>query len=630
MLPSGDGNPFLRETVGGMLAVMAGRAAEREAIVAPDRRITYAQFHREAQRVARGLLALGVKKSDKVALWLPTRPEWLFVQYGCAMIGAVVVALNTRYKAHELRYILRQSDATTLVCADHAGPVDYLETLGEVLPALAESVPGELLVEDFPRLRRVIVDADDPYPGCLRLRDVLEDGDAPEWAAALADAAATVGPDDPFTILYTSGTTSFPKGAVISHHNCLPHGWWCGEVMRLTAEDRVLHALPLSGTWGGLCIPLAALTHGAAPILTETFEPAVALRLMETERVTVWNGVDAMAIPMLEHPDLARRDRSHLRTGGFAATGGGVQGLFEAVVERLGVRLAFQPYGMTEVNAMALVHDLDEPLESRARAGVWPADGIEARVVDPESGRDQPVDQEGELWLRGRLVTEGLLREARGDREGLHPRRLVPDRRPGGARRGRPRRLHRTAARGAAHQPLHGGARRDRGLLQTHPKVLQAFVIGVPDPRTNEAAVAYVIPRPGATRQRGGGHRALPGAHRLVQGAAPRARGGRRAPDAGPARRQGAEGAATRDVPRRGLAARPRSRAAPRPRRETRAWCGGTSSARCRDPPPACGRSRAATRPAPTCPPGRSRGRAATRPRRENPAPGSATRAGTG
>ena len=169
-------------------------------------------------------------------------------------------------------------------------------------PTLAESVPGELLVEDFPRLRRVIVDADDPYPGCLRLRDVLEDGDAPEWAAALADAAASVGPDDPFTILYTSGTTSFPKGAVITHHNCLPHGWWCGEVMRLTADDRVLHALPLSGTWGGLCIPLAALTHGAALILTETFEPAVALRLMETERVTVWNGVDAMAIPMLEHP----------------------------------------------------------------------------------------------------------------------------------------------------------------------------------------------------------------------------------------------------------------------------------------------------------------------------------------
>jgi fatty-acyl-CoA synthase len=415
------------------------------------------------------------------------------------MIGAVVVALNTRYKAHELRYILRQSDATTLVCADHAGPADYLETLAEVLPTLGDSVPGELLVEDFPRLRRVIVDADDPYAGCLRLRDVLEDGDAPEWADALGPAALAVGPDDPFTILYTSGTTSFPKGAVISHRNCVPHGWWCGEVLRLTPDDRVLHALPLSGTWGGLCIPLAAFSHGAALILMETFEPAVALRLMETERVTVWNGVDAMAIPMLEHPDLARRDRSRLRTGGFAATGGGVQGLFEAVVERLGVRQAFQPYGMTEVNAMALVHDLDEPLESRARAGVWPADGIEARVVDPETGRDQPVDHEGELWLRGRLVTRGYYEKPEETAKAFTPDGwfrtgdlAVRD----GAGRivfiGRLREVLRIS-----HFMVAPGEIED--YLQTHPKVLQAFVIGVPDPRTNEAAVAYVIPRPGAS-----------------------------------------------------------------------------------------------------------------------------------
>jgi fatty-acyl-CoA synthase len=497
MLPSGEGNPFLRETVGGMLAAMATRARDREAIVATDRRITYAELYRQARRVAAGLLALGVRKDDKVALWLPNRPEWFFVQAGCALIGAVVVALNTRYKAHELRYILRQSDATTLVCADHSGPVDFLETLGEVLPSLREAVPGELGEDEFPVLRRVIVDADDPYAGCLRLRDVQEAGDAPDAAPALRAAAAALRPEDPFTILYTSGTTSFPKGAVISHLNCLPHGWWCGEVMRLTEADRVLHALPLSGTWGGLCVPLAALTHGAALVLMETFEAAVALRLIETERITVWNGVDAMAIPMLEHPDLARRDRSRLRTGGFAATGGGVQGLFEAVVERLGVRQAFQPYGMTEVNAMALVHDLDEPVESRALAGVWPADGIETRVVDPETGRDQPVDHEGELWLRGRLVTTGYYEKPEETAKAFSP--------DGWFKTGD------LAVRDAAGRIVFIGRLREvlrishfmvapgeiEAYLQTHPKVLQAFVIGVPDTRTNEAAVAYVIPRPG-------------------------------------------------------------------------------------------------------------------------------------
>jgi len=192
MLPPDEGNPYRDATVGQMLAAQAAKVGDREAIVATDRRLTYRWLHEQAQRLARGLFACGVRKDDKVALWLPGRPEWFVAQHACALLGAVVVALNTRYKAHELRYILRQSDATTLLCADHSGPVDYLETLGEVLPALAESVPGELLVEDFPRLRRVIVDADDPYPGCLRLRDVQDDGSAPEGAGALGDAAEPV------------------------------------------------------------------------------------------------------------------------------------------------------------------------------------------------------------------------------------------------------------------------------------------------------------------------------------------------------------------------------------------------------------------------------------------------------
>jgi fatty-acyl-CoA synthase len=497
MLPSGEGNPFLRATVGDMLATQAARFGDREAIVAPDRRIGYAELYRDAQRLARGLLAGGVRKDDKVALWMPNRPEWLALQYGCALIGAVVVALNTRYKAHELRYILHQSDATTLVCADHAGPVDYLETLADVLPDLASSVPGELDVAEFPMLRRVIVHADDPYPGCLPWRDLVEQGDEPETAAALDAARVAVAPDDPLTILYTSGTTSFPKGAVITHRNCLPHGWWCGAVLRLTVDDRVLHALPLSGTWGGLCIPLSTFTHGATLVLMEIFEPGVALRLMEDERITVWNGVDTMAVPMLEHPDLAKRDRSRLRTGGFAATGGGVEGLFEAVVERLGLRLGFQPYGMTEVNAMALVHDLDESPESLATAGIWPADGLEARVVDPDTGRDQPVDAEGELWLRGRLVTAGYYRKPEETGKAFTA--------DGWFKTGD------LAVRDAAGRFIFRGRLREvlrishfmvapgeiEAYLQTHPKVLQAFVIGVPDPRTNEAAVAYVIPRSG-------------------------------------------------------------------------------------------------------------------------------------
>ena len=389
-----------------------GRAIpDHEAIVATDTRISYRQFYAEASRFARALLALGVQPGDKVALWLPNRPAWLFAQYGAALIGAVVVALNPRYKAHELRYILAQSDSTTLLSTDHLGPVDFLDTLHEVVPSLRDDEPGAIEAPGFPLLRRVIMDAPDPYPGCLRLSDILEAADAPELDAAFEAATSGVGPDDPFTILYTSGTTSFPKGAVITHRNCVPHGWFSGHVLRLTPADRVLHALPLSGTWGGLCVPLAAWSHGAAIVLMESFDAGLTLHLMERERITVWNAVDAMAVAVLEHPDLPRRDRSLLRTGGFGMTGGGAHGLFEAIVDRLGVRQAYQPYGMTEVNALSLYHDLDEPAESRALPGVWPADGVEARVVDPETGADLPPGREGELWLRGRLVIAGYYKK---------------------------------------------------------------------------------------------------------------------------------------------------------------------------------------------------------------------------
>ncbi len=491
-------NPFLDATVGHMLAAVGARHAGREAIVSADRRIAYAELYREAERYARAFLALGVGKGDKVALWLPNRPAWLFAQHGCALIGAVVVALNTRYKARELGYILAQSDATTLLLTDYLGPVDYLEILGEALPGLAAAVPGELEADGFPHLRRVIVDADDPYLGCLRLSDALEAGADGAFDAVLARAAALVVPDDPLTILYTSGTTSFPKGAVISHRNAVPHGWYCGEVLAVTPADRVLHALPFSGTWGGLNIPLTTLSHGGTLVLMETFEPGVALHLMERERITMWNAVDAMAIGVLDHGDLARRDRSALRTGGFGMTGGGRDGLFEEILGRLGVPLAYQPYGMTELNALCMHHRLDESAASRALPGVWPAEGVEVRVVDPDSGEDAATGEEGELWFRGPLVTRGYYRKPDETAKAFTADGWfktgdlgVRDAEGRTIFKGRLREVLRISHFMVAPAEI-------EAFIMEHPAVLQAFVIGVPDPRLNEAAVAYVIPRPGA------------------------------------------------------------------------------------------------------------------------------------
>ena len=480
-----------------MLDALAARHGAREAIVFGDRRVTFAAFRERVGRLAHGLAALGIGRDDTVAIWLPNRPEWFFAQYACARLGAVVVALNPRYKAHELTYILGQSEARALLVTDRLGGIDYFDTLHAVLPELPASVPGELASARFPALRHVIVDADDPYPGCHRLSDVVELGLGVPSVEASPPSRAP-GPDDVFTLLYTSGTTSFPKGAMITHRNCVPHGWNVGEVLRMTDDDRVLHALPAAGTWGGVNIPLVTWSHGACLVMMEAFDPLRALQLIERERCTVWNAVDAMVRATLDYPGLDRYDRSSLRTGGIGSTGGGGHGLFEAWVETIGVRHGYEPYGMTEVNAMALYHDLDEPLELRKLPGVVPAPGLEVRVVHPETGAPCRPGEEGELQFRGERVTRGYYRmeqetaKAFTDDGWFRSGDLgVQDRAGHTVFKGRLRETLRISHFMVAPGEI-------EAFLMSHPDVAQAFVVGVPDPKLNEAPVAYVIPKEGA------------------------------------------------------------------------------------------------------------------------------------
>jgi fatty-acyl-CoA synthase len=482
-------NPFAEATAYGMLAAVAERHPAGEAIVYGDERIPFAELRARVDAFADGLAALGLARGDALGIWLPNRPLWFIAQYAAARMGVVVVALNPRYRAHELRYILGQSRARALLVTDHLGSIDYFETLDEVVPELAAAVPGELASVALPHLRHVIVDAEDPYPGCHRVGDLR---------ATAPAAPAAVGPDDLFTLLYTSGTTSFPKGAMITHRNAVPHGWNVGRQLHLTPDDRVLHALPAAGTWGGLCIPLSTWSHGASLVLMETWEPLRALALIERERCTVFNAVDTMLKPLLEHPDLERYDRSSLRTGGFGMVGGGGPAMFDAIVERLGVPQAFQPYGMTEVNALSLFHDLDAPLELRSQSGALPAPGVEVRVVHPETGQPCAPGQEGELQFRGALVTRGYFDKPEETRAAFTG--------DGWFRTG-----DLAVADGQGHTFFKGRLRETlrishfmvapgeiEAFLQSHPDVDQAFVVGVPDPELNEAPVAYVIARPHA------------------------------------------------------------------------------------------------------------------------------------
>ena len=483
-------NPFAEATAYEMLVSVAERHGARPAIVFGDERITFADFRARADALARGLVALGLRRGDALAIWLPNRPLWFVAQYAAARLGLVVVALNPRYRARELTYILHQSDATALLLTDHLGPVDYFETLHEVIPELADATPGELASATLPQLRHVLVDAEDPYPGCLRVSDV--------YSVEPAIAPPMPAPDDVFTLLYTSGTTSFPKGAMITHRNCVPHGWNCGEQLKLTPDDRVLHAMPAAGTWGGVNVPLSTWSHGACLVLMEAWDPVRALVLIERERCTVFNAVDTMLKPMFEHPDFDRYDHSSLRTGAFASVGGGGPAMLDAVVKRLGVPFAFQPYGMTEVNALALFHDLDEPLELRLQPGIVPAPGLEARVVHPETGAPCEPGREGELQFRGALVTRGYYNKPEETRAAFTADGwfrtgdlAVQDDRGYTMFRGRLKETLRISHFMVAPGEI-------EAFLQTHPDVDEAFVVGIPDPETNEAPVAYVIARPHA------------------------------------------------------------------------------------------------------------------------------------
>ena len=495
-------NPFTEATAASLLDSIAARFPSRDAMIFNDDRITFSDFRDRANGLARGLSALGIGFGDKVALWLPTRPMWFIVQQACARIGAVLVALNPRYRSHELSYIVNQSDAVALILTDHLGPVDYLHILEEVIPELKHAVPGELEAAKFPRLRHVIVDAEDPYPGCTRLDDIVALGRAVSGGVGgrrgVGPEATAGHADDVFTILYTSGTTSFPKGAMITHRNAVPHGWNCGEWLRLTERDRVLHALPAAGTWGGVNIPLTTWSRGACLVLMDVWDPLRALQLIERERCTVFNAVDSMILPLLESPALDRFDRSSLRTGAFAATGGGGHGMYEAIRDRIVVPEMYQPYGMTEVNALSLLHELDEPWDLRIQSGIKTPPGIEARIAHPETSSVCKPDEEGELQFRGSLVTPGYYEKPEESAAALTPDGWfktgdlgVRDARGYVFFKGRLKETLRISHHMVAPGEI-------ETFLMAHPAVSQAFVVGVPDPKANEVPVAYVIPKHGA------------------------------------------------------------------------------------------------------------------------------------
>jgi fatty-acyl-CoA synthase len=469
-------------TLGQMLDRAAARFPDRAAVVFGRERITYAELKRRADDFARGLLALGLGPGDHVVLWMPNRVEWNVANLGIAKIGAVTVTCNSRYKAFELEYVLRQSDARALVMVDRfaAAAVDYLEILREVGPR-----------DRLPALRHVIVLGAERPAGALGFEDVEGSG---RGSGADLDAVR-VRPEDPVEMLYTSGTTGEPKGCLLSHGNMFHKCRVYTDLHAWTPEDRCLVPVPyfhIFGSMGGIAANCLA---GSTQVLMDVFDPLEAMRLIEAERVTIFSGVPTMFITILGHPAFGTRDLGSLRTGSIGAAPVPVEIMRRILDRERGLGMdALVVYGLTEATGGTHWTRPGDSLERRvSTVGVRTAEILD-RVVDPVTGREVPPGEEGELCIKGPTLMIGYYNKPEATAEKIRHGWLhtgdMAVRDAEGYVRITGRLTDMIIVGGFNTYPAE-----IEDFFLRHPKILDVSVVGVPDPIMGETVMAFVIPK---------------------------------------------------------------------------------------------------------------------------------------
>lgn len=498
-----------RSTMGEVLDRQAERFGGNDALVNVETgaRFTYAQFRHEVRRVARGLMAIGIRRGDHVGIWATNYTEWALTQFATALIGAVMVNVNPAYRTHELAYLLEQSEANALILIGRFRSSDYAAMLNEVVPELAAARPGELRSARFPYLRNVIFippyaggqDAEYPTPaGMWSWGDMLARHSeiSPEQ---LDERQAQGRPDDPVNIQYTSGTTGNPKGAMLTHANLVANGLYVGDAIKLTPQDRLCVPVPFYHCFGCVMGNIGCITHGSAIVIpSEHFDPLKTLQAVEQERCTALYGVPTMFIAELGHPEFANFDVSSLRTGIMAGSPCPIE-VMRQVIDRMGAAEVTIAYGQTEASPVITQTATDDDLERRVSTVGRALPGVEVRLVDPDSGREVGPGEQGELLTRSGMVMRGYynMPEATAaaiDADGwLHTGDLATADAQG---------YYRITGR-LKDMIVRGGEnvypREIEEFLYTHPKVADVQVIGVPDERFVEEVMAWVRLKPGET-----------------------------------------------------------------------------------------------------------------------------------
>ena len=465
--------PLLDETIPQNLARTAAAHGCRDALVAVEQglRYTYAEFAAEVDRVARGLMAFGVAKGDRVGIWSPNYAEWVLIQYATARIGAILVTINPAYRSSELEYVLGQSQISVLVAVESFLTSDYRSMIDEVW----DRVPAQ---------RAVYIGTSD-WDGLLEAADAVP-------VERLAQRSAQLEPDDPINIQYTSGTTGFPKGATLSHRNILNNGLFIGEACQYTELDRVCIPVPFYHCFGMVLGNLACTTHGSAMVIPSAgFDPAATLGAVTSERCTSLYGVPTMFIAELGDPNLDSYDLSTLRTGIMAGSPCPIE-VMRQVVDQMNMSEVTIAYGMTETSPVSTQTSADDPLEKRVTTVGRVHPHVEIRIIDPETGQTVPRGASGEFLTRGYSVMLGYWNDPERTAEAIdsdgwmHTGDLAVMDDEG----------YVNIVGRIKDMIIRGGEnvypREIEEFLYTHPDIVEVQVVGVPDARYGEQVMAWV------------------------------------------------------------------------------------------------------------------------------------------
>lgn len=484
-------------TVGSLLDDMARRFPENEALVYHERglRLTYSQFNETCRQVAKGLLRLGIKKGDNIAIWAYNVPEWVILQFASAKIGAILVTVNTSYKSAELEYILSQSDSTSLFMVGSFKDTNYVETLTTVVPSLTTSEPGKISAPNLPYLKNVIFIGAETPAGTINFDSIIELGKASS-DAELNAIEAGLDCHETINMQYTSGTTGFPKGVMLTHYNIVNNGFNIGECMKFSEKDRLCIPVPFFHCFGCVLAVMACVTHGTTMVPVEIFDPLKVLQTVEKEKCTAVHGVPTMFIAELEHPEFKNFDLTSLRTGIMAGSNCPIEVMKKVNTEMHANEITIA-YGQTESSPVITQTRTNDALELRVSTVGRSLPDVETKIVDIETNETLPPGKQGELCTRGYHVMKGYYKMPEEtakaiDPEGwLHTGDLAIMDENGYCKiTGRIKNMI-----------IRGGEniypREIEEFLYTHPKISDIQIYGVPDKKYGEQVMAAVILKKG-------------------------------------------------------------------------------------------------------------------------------------